>query len=454
MKALFHSSLYRFDEAQPSYWEATAGEARLVNRPLSGSRSCDVAIIGGGYTGLSAAYHLARDFDLDVCVLEAGHIGWGASGRNGGFCCMGSTKLSRKTQLRLFGLEQTRHFHRCQVEAVELVRRLGEEESIDFQSQGDGQYCVAESPAHFRALQQQADWERREFGSDLRMISRGEFAEIGYDAPHQHGAMLIRPCFGLHPLRYCLGLAEAAERRGAVLHPHSRVTHWRKQDGTHLLETDHGELRAARVILTGNGFMPEYLHRGIAARPLPLQSQIVVTRPMSADELRARGWHTQNPTYNSRRMFYYYRILADGRFMLGGRGNHIGDPAGAERGFARLKRDIASIWPRFADLEFTHQWRGLVCFSRSLRPSIGRMPEDPSVYFGYAYHGNGVSNATWTGRELAKWLAGPESGDAILPLHLPAILRGRTPRFPLGFLRRQYLRLGLQYYRLRDYLDR
>jgi len=454
MKPLFHPSLYRFDQPQPSYWEATAGDAAPGGKPLEGVQSCDVAIIGGGYTGMSAAYHLARDFDLDVRVLEAGHIGWGASGRNGGFCCMGSTKLSRKTQIRLFGLEQTRLYHRCQTEAVELVRELGAAESIDFLPQGDGEYCVAESSAHFEALRRQAEWERREFGSDLRMISRGEFAEIGYDAPHQHGALLIRPCFGLHPLRYCQGLAAAAERRGAVLHPHSRVAHWRKEGSTHVLETAQGELRASRVILTGNGFMPEYLHRGIAGRPLPLQSQIVVTRPMDADELRARGWHTQNPTYNSRHMFFYYRILSDGRFMLGGRGNHIGDPEGAECDFARLKRDIAAMWPRFADLEYTHQWRGLVCFGRSLRPSIGRMPEDPSIYFGYAYHGNGVSNATWSGRELAKWLAGPESGNDILPRHLPAILRGRTPRFPLGFLRRQYLRLGLQYYRLRDYLDR
>ncbi|MGD8840457.1 MAG: FAD-binding oxidoreductase [Gammaproteobacteria bacterium] len=454
MKPLFHPSLYRFDQPQPSYWEATAGDVLSEGEPLKDSRSCEVAVIGGGYTGLSAAYHLAREFDIDVRVLEAGHIGWGASGRNGGFCCMGSTKLSLKTQIRRFGLEQTRLFRRCQQEAVEMVRALGDEEAIDFLPQGDGEYCVAESPADFEALRLQAEWERREFGADLQMISQGEFAEIGYDAPHQHGAMRIRPCFGLHPLRYCRGLAAAAERRGAVVHPHSRVIGWRKEGATHVLETAGGELRAALVILTGNGFMPEYLHRGIAGRPLPLQSQIVVTRPMSADELRERGWHTQNPAYNSRHMFFYYRVLSDGRFMLGGRGNHVGDPAGAELDFARLKRDIAGMWPRFADLEYTHQWRGLVCFGRSLRPSIGRMPEDPSVYFGYAYHGNGVSNASWTGRELARWLAGPESGKGILPLHLPAIMRGRTPRFPLGFLRRQYLRLGLGYYKLRDYLGR
>ena len=454
MKPLFHSSLYRFDQAQPSYWEASAVPARLKNEPLSATESCDVAIIGGGYTGLSAALHLARDYGVDVRVLEAGHIGWGASGRNGGFCCMGSTKLSWKTQIDRFGLAQTRFYHRCQQEAVELVRALGDDEAIDYLAQGDAEYCVAESARDFEALRQQAEWEHREIGVDVEPVSRGEFAEIGYDAPHQHGALRVRPAFGLHPLRYCRGLAEAAERRGAVLHPHSRVRHWRKEGDRHVLDTVDGELRAERVILAANGFMPEYLHRGIADRPLPLQSQIVVTRPMNADELRERGWHTQNPTFNARHMFFYYRILADGRFMLGGRGNHIGDPAGAEHDFTRLKSDIAAMWPGFADLEFTHQWRGLVCFGMSLRPAIGRMPGDPSIFFGYAYHGNGVSNATWTGRELAKWLAGPAADDKLLPRHLPAIMRGLTPRFPLGFLRRQYLRLGLGYYKLRDYLER
>ena len=387
-------------------------------------------------------------------MLEAGHIGWGASGRNGGFCCLGSTKLSVKTQIARFGIEETRAYHRCLVDAVETVRAFGQDEAIDFLPQGDAEYGVAESPKHFDAMRAEAEFQRRKLGMDFHMLGQGEFAERGYDAPHQHGAMVIKPGFGLHPLRYCQGLAEAAERRGAVLHPHSRVLHWRKQGNRHLLETDNGTLTAERVILTGNGFMPEHLHRGIAERPLPVQSQIVVTRPMSPDELRERGWFTQNPAFNSKNLFFYYRILSDGRFMCGGRGNHIGDPDGAERYFAQMKRDIGRMWPRFADLEFTHQWRGLVCFTRTLRPSVGRMSEDPSIYFGYAYHGNGVANASWTGRALAQWLAGPESGDAVLPTHLPAIMRGHSPRFPLGFLRRQYLHLGTIYYRLLDWLDR
>ena len=453
MKRLFDSSLYQFDQPQPSYWEATAGDVAPAGVALSGTQSCDVAIIGGGYSGLSAALHLARDFDVDVAVLEAGHFGWGASGRNGGFCTMGATKLSLQAQINRFGIEETRHFYQSQADAVRLVRSLGEDEDIDFLAQGDGEFIVAESAAHFAELRQATEIERDHLGLDVSLHSQAEFAEIGYDAPHQHGAARHRPSFGLHPLRYARGLAAAAERRGARLHPHSEVLRWHKQDGRHLLQTANGQLSAKQVILTGNGFMPEHLHAGVEGRPLPLQSAIVVTRPMSDSELLERGWHTENPTFNSKHMFFYYRLLADKRFMLGGRVDHVGDPAGAEQTFAGLKRSIAQMWPQFADLEYTHQWRGLVCFALNFRPSIGRMPEDASVYFAYGYHGNGVNSATWSGRELAYWLAGPNSSNDLLPQHLPAIFRGRPPRFPLAFLRRQYLRAGIAFYRLRDYFD-
>ncbi|MDH3218009.1 MAG: FAD-binding oxidoreductase [Gammaproteobacteria bacterium] len=453
MKPLFHSSLYEFDKPQPSYWEATAGANNLKNEPLVESQSCDVAIIGGGYTGLSAALHLARDYDIDVCLLEAGHIGWGASGRNGGFCTMGMTKVSLEAQLRKFGVEQTRQFHQSQADAVNLVRRIGEDEGIDFLAQGDCEFVVADSDAHFAKMQKSADMKRTLLGLDVTIHGQDEFREIGYDSPHQHGAMALRPSFALHPLRYAQGLAAAAERRGARIHPRSEVIRWHKDGDSHRLETAGGSLTAKQVILTGNGFMPEHLHRGVQGRPLPLQSAIVVTRPMSDDELRQKGWHTESPIINSKHMFFYYRLLSDRRFLLGARADHSGAPAGAEKTYAGMKRSIACMWPQFADLEYTHQWRGLVCFAMNLRPSIGRMPEDRSIYFAYGYHGNGVNSATWSGRELAKWLAGKESGNSILPGHLPAIVRGRPPRFPLAGLRRQYLRVGLSVYRLRDYFD-
>ena len=452
-KPLFHSSLYQFDQPQPSYWEASAGPSPVTGEALTTNESCDVAIIGGGYTGLSAALHLARDFDVDVRVLEAGHIGWGASGRNGGFCTMGSTKLSLKQQLSKFGAEQTRYFHRCTADAVELVRELGQSEDIDYLPQGNGEFVVADSDRHFANLKQFAEFKQRHTDVEISVLSKGEFAEKGYDSPQQHGALLIKPSFALHPLRYAQGLGAAAERRGAKIHAHSRVVQWRKEGSDHILETEKGSLRAKRVILTGNGFMPEQLHPGIADRPLPLQSAIVVTRPMSDEELLAKKWFSENPIINSRHMFFYYRILSDNRFMLGARADHIGSPEGAEQTYAGMKRAIEQEWPQFAGLEFDYQWRGLVCFGLGRRPSIGRMPEDRSIYFGYGYHGTGVSTATWSGREIAKWMVQESAGDEIMPTHLPAIMQGRSPKFPLSALRRQFLLAALKFYRLRDILD-
>lgn len=449
-RKLFHSSLYEFDKPQPSYWEASAADVELQAKALEDSQSCDVAIIGGGYTGLSAALHLARDFSVDVRVLEAGHIGWGASGRNGGFCTVGGTKLTYNYQIKKFGLEATRHYYQSQVDAIELVSSLEREEQIDYLRQGDCEYTVADNPKHFESLRKKAEVETAQLGLDVRVHTQAEFAEIGYSSPHQHGAVSIRPSFGLHPLRFVQGLARAAERRGAILHPHSEVLSWHKDNGDHVLVTAGGQLRAKRVILTGNGFMPEHLHDGIHGRAVPVQSVIVVTRPITDDELAAQGWKTDCPTVNSANLYFYYRLLSDKRLMLGGRGNCIGDPEGADTTGNYLRRSIGERWPHFKHIEYTHQWRGLVCFTQLFRPSIGRMPEDKSIYFGFGYHGTGVNTAPWAGRELAKWLAGKESGDDVVPQHLPAIVRGRTPKVPLAFLRRQYVRAGLLAYKIKD----
>jgi len=447
---LYDPSLYRFGEAQPSYWEATAGVPSLRNQPLTGPQSCDVAIIGGGYTGLSAALHLARDFGVDVRVLEAGHFGWGASGRNGGFCTIGGTKIGLKRLISRFGRDETRRYYRSQVEAIELVRALGADEAIDYQIQGDGEFLVADSPAHFEGLIRDSEIRRDVLGLDVTTVPRDAFREIGYDAHHQHGAQLIKPAFALHPLHYVQGLAEAAERRGAILHPHSEVRTWRKQGGRHVLETRDGALAAGRVIVACNGFMPEHLHAGMAGRALPLQSVIVVTRPLTETELAAHQWRTDRPAVNSPHDFCYYRMLPDKRLLIGARADCTGTPSGAERTAQGLRETIDRRWPHWAGIEITHSWRGLVCFNSDLRPAIGRLPEDNSVYFGFGYHGNGVNTATWTGRELAYWLAGGNDASTSTPDHLPALVRGMTRRFPFPGLRRPYAWAGIAWHRLMD----
>jgi len=176
----------------------------------------------------------------------------------------------------------------------------------------------------------------------------------------------------------------------------------------------------------------------------------VVTRPLTADELAAHGWRTDRPCINSPRDFFYYRILPDQRLLIGGRADCTGRPSAAEETAKALEASIARMWPHWAGIEIDYAWRGLVCFSSSLRPAIGRFPDDPSVFFGFGYHGNGVNTATWTGRALACWLAGGNAPDSPTPDHLPALVRGMTPRFPLPGLRRHYARAGIAMHRFMD----
>ena len=326
MNRLYDDDLYRFDLPQRSYWEATAGDLAVDAEPLMSHESCDVAIIGGGYTGLSAAYHLARDYDVDVRVVEAGHIGWGASGRNGGVCCMGGTKAGASELIKKFGLEEARSWYRAQVESVELVRRIGTDESLDFWPQGESEYLVAHTPRSFTELRDTCDVLTGQLGIDANLISRDEFRERFYDSTEQYGALREGPTFGLHPLRYCLGLAGAAVRNGAILYDRSEVVDWTKgDDGLHHLITNGGALRAKRVIYATNGFIREDLRPEYAGRTLPIISAIIATRPLSDEERAAHGWKTDQPMANTRRILNYFRMLPDGRFLFGGRGRGRGN---------------------------------------------------------------------------------------------------------------------------------
>ena len=268
---LYDDFMYRFDTPQRSYWEATAADVGVEAQPPQGDDTCEVAVIGGGYTGLSAALHLARDFSIDVRVLEAGHIGWGASGRNGGFCCMGGTPLGPGELIRAHGEDDVRAYYRAQVEAVELVRELIAGEGIDAGIQGDGELVTAHTPRALERLQREHVVYTTRLGIEAELFGADEFRERFYDSAEQYGGLRIRPTFGLHPLRYCRGLAAAAARNGAILHGHSEVVEWTKgDDGLHRLTTRAGSLRARRVVFATNGFLPEVLRTEFAGRTLPI----------------------------------------------------------------------------------------------------------------------------------------------------------------------------------------
>lgn len=437
MRRIYSDYAYGPHPRNNCWWDDTIAAPSWPR--LQGDTATDVAIIGGGFTGMSAALHLAQE-GACVALLEAETPGWGASGRNGGFCCLGGSKLSYGAMRRFFGEGATSSYEASEVAAVQLVQDLLDTHNIEADTHSNGETQLAHSKRAARYLLAEAD-ALRSAGTELEFLTRDQLRENGMNAGF-HAALTTPIGFALNPRKYLFGLAQAAQAAGATLYQDSPALKIRQTTKGYEVRTDQGVLQASKLVIATNGYSSEDLPEWLASRYMPAQSTVMVTRPLSDAELTAQGWHSHQMAYDTRNLLHYFRLMPDRRFLFGMRGGLLASPRAEAAIRRKLRSDFDATFPAWKEVETTHCWSGMVCLSRNLVPFIGAVPDLPGMFAGMCYHGNGVAMGSYAGRILSDLVLGrsPE-----LP-YSPAVQK--MARFPFGRARRllmppAYALLGL-----------
>ncbi len=423
---MYHRDAYDRTLHPQSRWRDTAPPLGVETPALEGERNVDFAIVGGGYAGLSAALALAGQHGANVAVLEAGEIGWGASGRNGGFCCAGSSKLTWPQIIARFGLEEAKGFHRLQKQSIEHVRNFLDTHAMEAHAAEGGEVELAHRPSRVAGFHHHRDFMLATFGERFEVLDKAELKARGLDSPAFHGGLLSPDTFGLQPLAYVRGLADASVRAGAAVHGGSRVVSWQHEQGRHVLRTKSGVVRARKLLLAMNGYVDEAVFPVLGGVSLPALSRILVTRKLREDELAAQGWTSTLPAYDSRNLLHYFRLLPDGCFMFGGRGGLDASAAGMNRSIESLRRIFDACFPAWRNVETANAWGGLVCLTRSMTPFCGQLEGAPNLFAAFGWHGNGVAMASLCGDRIAGMMARGTSANG----DIPSMLQGQPKRFP------------------------
>ncbi|WP_425040891.1 NAD(P)/FAD-dependent oxidoreductase [Primorskyibacter sp. S187A] len=430
MQRVYEPWAYGQEPLNTCLWAVESPNLTLPS--AQGDADTDIAIIGGGYTGLTAALHLARAGE-GVTLLEAERIGWGASGRNGGFCCLGGGKISNAALVRAYGGEGRRAYRDAERAAVDHVEAMLDDEGIDVDRHSEGETLLAHTPRHWRALLSDVEALREDYGLAPELIPQDALRQHGMNGPFR-GAMTLPIGFALNPRKYVHGLAQAALTAGAEIRESSPVTAIAYDGRRFTLQTPEARITARRIIIATNGYSSEDVPDWLRARVLPLQSNILATRPLSQAEQEAQGWTSAQMAYDTRHLLHYFRLLPDGRFLFGMRGGVFATPRATARLRRKMRADFHAMFPAWAEVEIPHMWSGLVCLARNRTPFVGEIPEMPGAFAGLAYHGNGVAMGSYAGRLLAD-LVRDRAPDG----PYPAAFRDVPRKFPLGRYRRALL---------------
>jgi len=422
MKRIFPDYTYGSGPREGCWWDATIAAPNWPRQ--RGGLQVDVAIMGGGFTGVSAALHLAQS-GVSVAVLEAETPGWGASGRNGGFCCLGGSMLEPVAMARRYGQSATQAYQQSEQSAVALVSELLTRHQIDADMHSSGETQLAHSRRAMERLRKQHDGTGILHEADeLPGLGLGDTFHGGYTDPVG---------FGLNPRKYLFGLARAAADAGAKLFQKSAVREIKRIGSGYHLNTPGGQVNADLVLICTNGYSSEDLPDWMASRYMPAQSSVMVTRPLEDAELQAQSWTSDQMCYDTRNLLHYFRLMPDRRFLFGMRGGLRSSPRSDIAIARQTRKHFVRMFPAWAYVETTHTWSGMVCLTRPLTPFVGRVPGRSGIFAAFAYHGNGVAMGTYCGRAVARLALGQDA-------ELPAPVTSAPDRFPLGRFRRALMR--------------
>ncbi|MDH3646813.1 MAG: FAD-binding oxidoreductase [Gammaproteobacteria bacterium] len=418
-----------------SYYAATANAPG--SRPaLAGDLEVDVCVIGGGFTGASAALHLAER-GYSVALLEAERVGWGASGRNGGHVGVGQ----RKGQEELEKIVDPAIALACWelgLEAVALVKELVTRHNIACDLK-QGILHVAAKPSHVKDLRSTCTHLQQKYHyEDVRFVERQETAQM-LGTEKYFAGQLESGAAHLHPLNYVLGLGAAAESAGTKIFEHSRVTGF---DGgaSPRVQTDGGSVRAKYVVIGCNGYL-EKLSAPMARKIMPINNFVLATEPLPATqaaELIRDDVAVQDTLF----VLSYWKLSGDNRLLFGGGETYTKRFPHDLKKFVR--KYMLRVYPQLEGTRIDYAWGGTLAITMNRLPSFGRLSDN--IFFAQGYSGHGVPTATLAGKLLAEAVAGTAERFDVMA-NLP------TPTFPGGtLLRWPGMVLGLVYYGLRDKL--
>ncbi|NYT75914.1 FAD-binding oxidoreductase [Alcaligenaceae bacterium] len=404
-----------------TYWIGTAGEPPGDDGPIEHDIEVDVAIIGSGYTGLTAAIFLAQEHGIKATVLEANRSAWGCSTRNGGQAQCASGRLKRSQWIERWGLDIALKMHQECVDGMETFKTLTRD--IECEAQPGGHLYIAHRDRIMPVLEKEAKLLRDTFNYDVKMLDAHTVRSKWIDDHEACGAMQEPEGIGIHAGKLAFGYLKKARALGAKVHPSSPVQGWETRGGFHYLKTPGGTVRARAVGVATGGYTSNGLHRELKNRILPILSNSIVTRPLTQAEVEEAGFHSTQFATDTRVLRHYYRLMPDNRVQIGSRSAITGRDAPEKKYEQLLIHDLHRKFPSLKGVEIDYSWWGWVDVSHDMMPRIYQPDPSQTIYYSLGYGGNGVMYSAQAGKRLAQLIAG-KGGELDLP-----IFKSRLP-FP------------------------